>query len=110
MKTTPIAPSRCARACDAARTPLRTGMPATRAARAQRGLSIVEIMVAMAIGLFIVLIVATIWYLFLSTILTFIEHYIEHRLKDEGPMELTVILASLFKSKFWAVRRPTAVS
>lgn len=56
------------------------------------------------------LIVATIWYLVLSTILTFIEHYIEHRLKDEGPMDLTLVFRSLFKSRFWAVRQPAAVS
>ncbi|MGN6306471.1 MAG: amino acid ABC transporter permease [Mesorhizobium sp.] len=51
------------------------------------------------------LIVATIWYLVLSTILTFIEHYIEHRLKDDGPMDLQRIATSLFKSKFWGFRR-----
>jgi polar amino acid transport system permease protein len=51
------------------------------------------------------LIVATIWYLVLSTILTLIEHYIEHRLKDDGPMEFQFILKSLFKSKFWGLRR-----
>lgn len=56
------------------------------------------------------LIVATIWYLLLSTVLTFIEHYIEHRLKDEGPMDLTLVLTSLFKSRFWAVRQPTVTS
>jgi polar amino acid transport system permease protein len=51
------------------------------------------------------LIVATIWYLVLSTILTLVEHYIEHRLKDGGPMEFQLILKSLFKSKFWGLRR-----
>jgi polar amino acid transport system permease protein len=51
------------------------------------------------------LIVATIWYLVLSTILTLAEHYIEHRLKDGPPLELQLILRSLFKSKFWGFRR-----
>jgi polar amino acid transport system permease protein len=51
------------------------------------------------------LIVATIWYLVLSTILTLVEHYIEHRLKDGGPMEFQLILKSLFQSKFWGLRR-----
>jgi polar amino acid transport system permease protein len=51
------------------------------------------------------LIVATIWYLVLSTILTLIEHYIEHRLKEENPIELRKVLGSLFKSKFWSLRR-----
>jgi len=51
------------------------------------------------------LIVATIWYLVLSTILTFIEHYIEHRLKEEVPLDYRAILRSLFKSKFWGLRR-----
>jgi polar amino acid transport system permease protein len=51
------------------------------------------------------LIVATIWYLVLSTILTLIEHYIEHRLNDGKPLELSMALSSLFRSKFWAPRR-----
>lgn len=51
------------------------------------------------------LIVATIWYLVLSTILTLIEHYIEHRLKDGGPIDFQLLLKSLFKSKFWSLRR-----
>jgi polar amino acid transport system permease protein len=51
------------------------------------------------------LIVATIWYLVLSTILTLIEHYIEHRLKDGAPIDLQLVLKSLFKSKFWGPRR-----
>jgi polar amino acid transport system permease protein len=51
------------------------------------------------------LIVATIWYLVLSTILTLLEHYIEHRLKDGAPMEFQLIVKSLFKSKFWGLRR-----
>lgn len=51
------------------------------------------------------LIVATIWYLVLSTILTLIEHYIEHRLKDGAPIDFQLILKSLFKSKFWGLRR-----
>jgi polar amino acid transport system permease protein len=50
------------------------------------------------------LIVATIWYLVLSTTLTIIEHYIEHRL-TERPFELGVAFSSLFKSKFWMLRR-----
>lgn len=56
------------------------------------------------------LIVATIWYLVLSTILTLIEHYIEHRLNDGGPMEFQLILKSLFKSKFWGLRRGEIVT
>ncbi len=55
------------------------------------------------------LIVATIWYLVLSTILTLAEHYIEHRLKDGPPLELQLILKSLFKSKFWGLRRGEAM-
>jgi len=55
------------------------------------------------------LIVATIWYLVLSTILTLAEHYIEHRLKDGPPLELQLILKSLFKSKFWGLRRGKAM-
>jgi polar amino acid transport system permease protein len=51
------------------------------------------------------LIVATIWYLVLSTILTLAEHYIEHRLKDGPPLELQLILKSLLRSKFWGFRR-----
>lgn len=51
------------------------------------------------------LIVATIWYLVLSTILTFIEHYIEHRLRDDAPLDFRLIAKSLFKSKFWGLRR-----
>ncbi|MBY5591932.1 amino acid ABC transporter permease [Rhizobium leguminosarum] len=51
------------------------------------------------------LIVATLWYLVLSTILTLIEHHIEHRLKEETPVDYRKILASLFKSKFWGLRR-----
>lgn len=51
------------------------------------------------------LIVATIWYLVLSTILTLIEHYIEHRLNDGKSLELSLVLSSLFYSKFWAPRR-----
>jgi polar amino acid transport system permease protein len=51
------------------------------------------------------LIVATIWYLVLSTILTLIEHYIEHRLKDGAPIDFQLVLKSLFKSKFWGARR-----
>lgn len=51
------------------------------------------------------LIVATIWYLVLSTILTVIEHYIEHRLKQETPLDYRKILGSLFKSKFWGWNR-----
>lgn len=51
------------------------------------------------------LIVATIWYLLLSTILTFIEHYVEHRLSDGKPMDLRLMASSLFKSKFWTPRR-----
>lgn len=50
------------------------------------------------------LIVATIWYLILSTVLTFAEHYIEHRLHGR-PLMLRATLASLFKSKFWSLRR-----
>jgi polar amino acid transport system permease protein len=51
------------------------------------------------------LIVATIWYLVLSTVLTFVEHYIEHRLKDDTPLDFRLVLRSLFKSKFWGLRR-----
>ncbi|EPE96310.1 amino acid ABC transporter permease [Rhizobium grahamii] len=51
------------------------------------------------------LIVATIWYLVLSTILTVIEHYIEHRLKDGSPLDLQLIFKSLFRTKFWGLRR-----
>ncbi|MDB5551576.1 MAG: transporter permease [Rhizobium sp.] len=51
------------------------------------------------------LIVATIWYLVLSTILTLIEHHIEHRLKEDVAMDYRKILGSLFKSKFWGLRR-----
>ncbi len=51
------------------------------------------------------LIVATFWYLVLATILTVIEHYIEHSLKDEAPLDWRVMLKSLFKSKFWGLRR-----
>lgn len=50
------------------------------------------------------LIVATIWYLVLSTVLTFIEHYIEHRLNDGRPLRLGSVLGSLFKSRFWTGR------
>ena len=56
------------------------------------------------------LIVATIWYLVLSTILTLVEHYIEHRLKDGPPLELQLILKSLFRSKFWGFRRGEVMS
>lgn len=51
------------------------------------------------------LIVATIWYLVLSTILTLIEHHIENRLKEGAPMDYRKVLGSLFKSKFWGLRR-----
>lgn len=51
------------------------------------------------------LIVATIWYLVLSTILTLVEHYIEHRLNDGRPLQVTLILASLFRTGFWGARR-----
>jgi len=47
------------------------------------------------------LIVATIWYLVLSTILTFIEHYVEHRLNDAQPLSIAAVVSSLFKSRFW---------
>ena len=50
------------------------------------------------------LIVATIWYLVLSTVLTLAEHYIEHRLHDR-PLRLGIALSSIFKSKFWAPER-----
>ncbi|TMJ38208.1 MAG: amino acid ABC transporter permease [Alphaproteobacteria bacterium] len=50
------------------------------------------------------LIVATIWYLILSTALTFGEHYIEHRLHGR-PLALGAIFSSILKSKFWAPRR-----
>jgi polar amino acid transport system permease protein len=56
------------------------------------------------------LIVATIWYLVLSTILTFIEHYIEHRLKDGAPIDYRAVVKGLFKSKFWGLRRGEALS
>lgn len=56
------------------------------------------------------LIVATLWYLVLSTILTFVEHFIEHRLKDGGKMQFSAILPSLFKSRFWKTRSAGAVS
>jgi len=56
------------------------------------------------------LIVATIWYLVLSTILTLIEHHIEDRLKEEKPMDYRKILATLFKSKFWGLRRGEVMS
>lgn len=56
------------------------------------------------------LIVATIWYLVLSTILTFIEHYIEHRLKDGVPIDYRAVVKGLFKSKFWGLRRGEALS
>ncbi|TCL90779.1 amino acid ABC transporter membrane protein (PAAT family) [Rhizobium sp. PP-WC-2G-219] len=51
------------------------------------------------------LIVATIWYLVLSTVLTLAEHYIEHRLNDGRPLQVTLILASLFRTGFWGARR-----
>ncbi|NHT79099.1 amino acid ABC transporter permease [Rhizobiaceae bacterium CRRU44] len=51
------------------------------------------------------LIVATIWYLVLSTILTLVEHYIEHRMNDGRPLQVTLILASLFRTGFWGARR-----
>lgn len=54
------------------------------------------------------LIVATIWYLLMSTILTLIEHYIEHRLSDGKPISISRIVASLFKSRFWTSRRAEA--
>lgn len=54
------------------------------------------------------LIVATIWYLLMSTILTLIEHYIEHRLSDGKPISVSQIVASLFKSRFWTSRRVEA--
>jgi polar amino acid transport system permease protein len=50
------------------------------------------------------LIVATIWYLVLSTTLTLIEHYIEHRMADR-PIRLGSVVTSLFSSKFWTLRR-----
>lgn len=50
------------------------------------------------------LIVATIWYLVLSTTLTLIEHYIEHRMADQ-PIRLGSVATSLFRSRFWTVRR-----
>jgi polar amino acid transport system permease protein len=46
------------------------------------------------------LIVATIWYLVLSTVLTFIEHYIERRLKDDRPLDFKAMARSLFASRF----------
>ena len=46
------------------------------------------------------LIVATIWYLVLSTTLTFAEHYIEHRVHGR-PIKALSVLAASFKSKFW---------
>ena len=51
------------------------------------------------------LIVATIWYLVLSTVLTVIEHYIEHKLKDDAPIDYRAIARNLFRSKFWGLRR-----
>ena len=53
------------------------------------------------------LIVATIWYLILSTILTVIEHHIENRLKDGAPLDWRRLLASLFRSRFWRLGRGT---
>jgi len=55
------------------------------------------------------LIVATIWYLILSTTLTLAEHYIEHRLNDR-PLRLSLALSSIFKSKFWGAERLEARS
>ncbi|OLP59864.1 ABC transporter permease [Xaviernesmea oryzae] len=56
------------------------------------------------------LIVATIWYLVLSTILTVIEHHIEQRLKGGASLDWQTIARSLFKSRFWGVRRGEALS
>jgi polar amino acid transport system permease protein len=47
------------------------------------------------------LIVATIWYLVLSTTLTLVEHFIEYRMADR-PIRIGSVIASLFRSKFWA--------
>lgn len=63
MTTTPIAPSRCSRGFDPMTRTHRqiAGRRTGRARAAQRGLSLVEVMVAMAIGLFIVLIATTLY-------------------------------------------------
>jgi len=50
------------------------------------------------------LIVATIWYLVLSTTLTFAEHWIESRLSGH-PIEFKKVLNSLFKTRFLSLRR-----
>ena len=51
------------------------------------------------------LIVATIWYLILATVLTFIEHYVEHRMNSDRPLDLSKILPSLVRSRFWGTDR-----
>lgn len=50
------------------------------------------------------LIVATIWYLVVSTLLTFIEHYVENRLSDGHSPVASFSFLSVFKSKFWGWR------
>jgi polar amino acid transport system permease protein len=55
------------------------------------------------------LIVATLWYLVLSTTLTLVEHYIEYRLNDR-PIRLGAVLTGIFKSKFWLPSRMVADS
>jgi len=49
------------------------------------------------------LIVATIWYLVLSTTLTLIEHYIEQRLANR-PFAFASMLGHFFKNRFWTLR------
>jgi polar amino acid transport system permease protein len=51
------------------------------------------------------LIVATIWYLVLSTLLTFAEHLIEVRLKDEAKLDIKTFLLSLLPHKFLSPRK-----
>lgn len=51
------------------------------------------------------LIVATIWYLVMSTVLTLAEHYIEYRLNEAAPLNVRSVVSSLFVSKFWGAGR-----
>jgi polar amino acid transport system permease protein len=53
------------------------------------------------------LIVATIWYLVLSTTLTLVEHYIELRLNGRR-IRLASVLSSIVKSKYFSLRRVEA--
>lgn len=53
------------------------------------------------------LIVATIWYLVLSTVLTFGEHWLESYMSGH-PMNLRKMLTSLFKTRFLSFKRQEA--